>query len=106
MASDFTMMLTLQEKRGPRRYQMALDLPVETFGERLAGEMALGIAFAGPDAFDKTASVLKEKKFRRDLLIAASNQIARQLADYLEDSEGWHGEDRQEKTLDHMKRVR
>jgi hypothetical protein len=98
--SDFTMQLTIREKNGPRSYHRAIDLPLSMFGERLAGEMRAGVAFGGPDAFEKTVSALKERRFRRDNLIATARQLAAQLADYLEDAEGWHGEDRQEATRD------
>jgi len=99
MKSDWTMKLTITEKRGSRTYQRAIDLDVADFGERLAGEMDLGIAFLGPGAFAQTASVIKKRHFRRQELIAAAKMLGMGLADFLEDREGWHGEQRQEATL-------
>jgi hypothetical protein len=84
------------EKDGPRSYHQAIDLPVETFGERLADDMKAGVAFAGPSAFEQTVSTLKSRQFRRDLLERAAQMLGKKLADHLEDREGWHGLDRQE----------
>lgn len=99
MKSDWTLSLTITEKRGSRTYTRAIDLDVADFGERLAGEMKLGLAFLGPGAFDQTAKVIKERNFRRQELIAAAKMLGMGLADYLEDREGWHGEQRQEAIL-------
>lgn len=97
---DWIFKLTIQEEYGPRSYSQMVKLPVTTFGERLAGEMALGLAFVGPDAFDQTVTVLKEKKFRRDEIEHAARVLARMLCDHLEDAEGWHGEQRQERVIE------
>lgn len=97
MQSEWTFKLVISEKRGGRRYERAIELPLTTFGERLAGEMDLGVAFVGPEAFDQTVHVMKERRFRRDLLEKAAVQLARDMADELEDREGWNGEERQEK---------
>lgn len=47
--------------------------------------------------FDTAVTILKERKFRRDLLIDACRQCGEAIADRMEDAEGWHGESRQEK---------
>lgn len=70
---------------------------VAMFGDRLADDMHAGLAFVGPQAFEQTVRVLHERKFRRDLLAAESERLGQRLADYLEDSEGWHGQDRQDR---------
>jgi hypothetical protein len=96
MKSDWTLQLSIRERHGSRSYHMAVDLDIETFGERLADDMKAGLAFAGPGAFEETVSVLKERQFGRDLLERAATMLGKQLADHLEDREGWHGIERQE----------
>ena len=39
---------------------------------------------------------LKDRKMRRDVLVLLAKQLAGQLADQLEDAEGWHDESRVE----------
>lgn len=67
-------------------------------GDRIVSDMKasadLGI---GLMTFDEAVRVMKRKEFRRQLLVSAAQQCGAALADYLEDKEGWHGLDRQER---------
>lgn len=103
MRPKFTLTVRLTDDRGQSHGFMAQNLgeDVVMFGDRLADDMRAGLAFVGPGAFDQTVRILKERKFRRDLLIDAATQLGHSLADYLEDAEGWHGEDRQERIKRH-----
>ena len=47
-------------------------------------------------SFDQTVEVMKTREFRRDLLIAAAKQLAGQMADRMQDAEGWHDERRKD----------
>jgi len=75
-------------------------------GERIVDDMrsdaAIGIGLV---TFDEAVRVMKRKDFRRKLLTSAAAQCGGALADYLEDKEGWHGIDRQER-LQEMERRR
>ena len=68
------------------------------FSERFVGDMKLGFVVPshGETPFTETVKVLKERQFRKEYLMEAARMLARSLADYIEDSEGWHGERRQE----------
>jgi hypothetical protein len=67
-------------------------------GQRIAEEASLGIfpRRGGESAMSALANVLQVREFRRDLLVAAAKVAAQQLADFLQDREGWHGLDRQD----------
>lgn len=50
----------------------------------------------GMTSFDQTIEVMKKREFRRDLLLEAARVLAGQMANRLEDAEGWHDESRKE----------
>lgn len=54
-------------------------------------------------SFEAAVEVLKTKQFRKDLFIAESKRLGALLAEYMEDKEGWHGEDRQQTILEREK---
>lgn len=72
-------------------------------GERIADDFRFDVSI-GAMPFDGAMKVLHERKFRRDLLVNAVTRAGKALCDQLEDREGWHGEDRQEKTEAHLQR--
>ncbi len=41
-----------------------------------------------------TIELMKAREFRRDLFMHAAKQLAGQMADRMEDAEGWHDESR------------
>ena len=45
---------------------------------------------------DQTVRMLKTRELRRDVLVEAAKRLAQQMADRLEDSEGWHDPSRVE----------
>ena len=42
------------------------------------------------DNFDVAVEKIRIREFRKDLLVDAANRLARQLAERMEDAEGWH----------------
>ena len=67
-------------------------------GQRIAEDMRLGVVGMGSASpFDTAVEVLRVKEFRRSLLKEAGAWAGVQLADFLEDREGWHGIERQER---------
>lgn len=65
--------------------------------ERLVSEMKFGADISAPIVSADTAiKALRTKEMRRSALLCAATQLAGQLADLLEDSEGWHDPSRVE----------
>lgn len=79
-----------------------LDDSIAFKGERIADDFRFD-ASIGTMPLDSAVQVLRERTFRRDLLTACAKKAGVALCDQLEDREGWHGEDRQEKTEAHLK---
>jgi hypothetical protein len=52
---------------------------------------ALGVSLM---SFDQAVTVMKRREFRKDLLISAARRLGAQLAERMEDAEGWHDESR------------
>lgn len=68
-------------------------------GNRIVDEMRAGADIGIPlVSFETAVEIMKRKEFRRGLLMSAASQCGEALANFLEDREGWHGIDRQEKT--------
>ena len=97
MDRRYTIKLSVYDKSGSDEWHMAVDseeFPI--FSERFVDEMKAGLAFSGPTALDQAVKVLKKREFRRDRLRDAARKLAERMADYIEDSEGWHGDRRRE----------
>ncbi len=54
----------------------------------------------GPRSFDEVIQVMKRREFRKDLFKQEATRLGHALAEYMEDVEGWHGVERQEKLND------
>jgi hypothetical protein len=69
-------------------------------GPRVVDDMRAGVLMPGhgQSTMDATIEVMQAREFRRSLLKHAATQAGGQLADFLEDREGWHGIERQERT--------
>lgn len=50
------------------------------------------------DTFDSVIQLMKRREFRKDLFRSSCTRMGAKLVEYMEDKEGWHGVDRQEKT--------
>jgi hypothetical protein len=63
-------------------------------GTRAVDELKAGVLFGG---LEQAVELMRVREFRRKLLISAATQCGAALADHLEDREGWHGIERQER---------
>jgi hypothetical protein len=72
-------------------------------GERYVEDKQVEISMS-LEPVEEFFKVLKVREFRREMLIAEATKLGHALADHLEDAEGWHGLERQEKTLEARKR--
>jgi len=75
-----------------------LDEKAAYMGPRIASDMRAPVPGVGLVGFDQAVEVLRVKEYRRKLFLEAARFTGMALADFLEDREGWHGLDRQEKT--------
>lgn len=99
MYRKFRLVVRLEDNMNQTHAARVMDLgpDVVMFGDRFVDDIKMGSAFIGhADPIQSMARVLHERKFRKDLLVDACKQLGYQIADYLEDSEGWNGQDRQE----------
>ena len=92
----WTLTLTLTDPSG-REHRMCIDTSAfegrEWFdvGPRGVAEFATSV--------DDVARPMKRREFRKDVLRAQCKLLATALGERMEDVEGWHGVDRQEKTI-------
>lgn len=66
-------------------------------GSRAAENTRNPAPFGGVSPFEDAVRVLKVREFRRMLLREAGAAAGDQLSDFLQDREGWHGLDRQDR---------
>lgn len=92
-AARFTLMMTIQDGRReqePVRMAIGIDEAMR-ISSRLVDDIkagpSLGVALVDTNT---VVRVMKERQLRRDVLKQLAIQLAGQLADRLEDAEGWH----------------
>lgn len=62
------------------------------------------ISFGGEvHAFDRVVTLLRQKKFRKDLFVRECQRLGMLLAERMEDAEGWHDESRVEQARRQLK---
>ncbi len=108
-SDEWTLELSLTSRRG-ECYRKCIDLDQKAIFSgmtpRLREEISLYAEVgASPIGIDVMVDLMKKREFRRDLLEAAARQLAGQMADFMQDIEGWHGVERAEKTIRAMKDV-
>jgi hypothetical protein len=105
---QYVIRLIVEDRYGRNSYQMATDTDeFPFFSERFVEDVRAPIdAGFSVLSFDEVVSVLKERKFRREMLLIAAKRLAERLADYIEDAEGWHGESRREAIKERRKEPR
>jgi hypothetical protein len=85
--------LTLRDNRGfDQPIRMAIDVGNELrVSTRAVSELKMA-ADCGISVMDVTAAVeiMRVKKFRRELFVCLAQRLAAQMADRMEDAEGWH----------------
>lgn len=93
----FTLTLTLRDSHGfeqPISWSVGADQALR-ISSRAVGELKMG-AELGVSTMTMTSAVemMRTKEIRRDLFKMAAQQLAGQMADRMEDAEGWHDPDR------------
>ena len=85
------------------RITVALNLADHIASEvtRINPPEPYGLFVPGGDPFKATVHVLRRREYRRHLFEDTATRMGKLLANRMEDKEGWHGVDRQEK-LDRM----
>lgn len=63
---------------------------------RMVDEMKLGVDLGAALGFNDVVELIRTKELRRDVLKRLAVQLAGQMADRLEDAEGWHDPSRVE----------
>lgn len=89
----FTIELTIRDNYGFDRWSHAIGCDEALkISERAVGELKAGFM----PSMKATVQLMRTREVRRDLLMMAAEQLAAQMADRLEDSEGWHDPSRVE----------
>lgn len=85
--AQFTLQLTLRDNLGySQPLAMAIDLDKELrISARAVDEMKAGFA-----NMDQAVTLMKCREFRKDLFLEACRRLGAQLAERMEDAEGWH----------------
>lgn len=77
-------------------FACAVSVEAFAFMETYALEKSPAAGFPGEHAFTDVVTMMRRRAFRKGVLIAEAQRLAGQIAERLEDREGWHGADRQE----------
>lgn len=85
--AQFTLELSLRPNGiGEQSLHMAIDLDHELrISSRAVDEAKIGFA-----DFGSVVTMMKTKEFRRRLFVETAMRLAEQMADRMEDAEGWH----------------
>lgn len=96
----FTLEVKLRSPDGRTLYAMAVNLEPDECSdmERIVGDMRLSREFddGSVGGLDEVVRTMRRREFRRDALVNKARLLGMQLADLMEDKDGWHGADRQE----------
>lgn len=91
--------LNLDNARDRRRFEFAFDLEDLQFAPSVVEDLRLGTELGTPIlSFDQAITAMKDRDRRRAMLRDAADKLACSLADCIEDWEGWHGDDRRDRT--------
>lgn len=91
----FTLELALLDSHTGKRSVVCRNVD-DVFFDMQMGQISPPDRFDPMGSFEKTVKVIKRREFRRSLLQDLCNNLGYNLAVYLEDKEGWHGESRKE----------
>lgn len=96
MKNDWTLSLSL---KGPMGEHYELRLPIDGLLARDVGITGLQKpSIYDCSSIDEAVVIMKKREFRKDIMVSQATRLGILLAQRMEDCEGWHGEDRQEKT--------
>jgi len=108
MTPKCTIHLYVKDEYGREVGHMAVsadEFPVfsDRFVDEVTAPAELGFSVL---SFDTVVKVMKQREFRREILMDAARKLAARLSDYIEDKEGWHGERRRETIKEMESKVR
>ena len=87
--------LTFEDGRG-EEFTMAISLDECTASDLMTPKPRPRPVFGGSVPMKAAIEVLRQKKYRKDMLIAECKRLGTLLAERMEDAEGWHDESRVE----------
>jgi hypothetical protein len=88
----FTLQFTLRDREGfepPLSIAIGCDQALR-ISARAVDEAKMGV-YGG---FDAVAELVRTKEMRRKLFMQVAEQLVGQMADHMEDAEGWHDPER------------
>lgn len=87
----FSFVLTLHDRYGTPLH-MAVDLDQELrISTRAVDDLKVGADLGMPlMSFDGAVRLMKAREFRKDLFIRTAGRLAAQMAERMEDAEGWN----------------
>ena len=88
----FTLTLTLHDSYGEQR-PLGIALPVDEdvrISPRAVDDMKAGLA----GGMDAVLTLMRRREFRKKLFVLACQRLGAQLAERMEDAEGWHDVER------------
>lgn len=98
----FTIELSIHDNHGYESWHHAIGCDEAlSISYRDVDDLKLGVL---PGGMNNAVQMMKQRQMRRDLLIEAARRLAAQIADRLEDSEGWHDPSRVEPATRALKR--
>ena len=98
--------IVLRDEMGNVHAQRVSEVPeyVAFKGERYKDDLTDPFTRLGdPDPFETVVEAMKVRELRKHKLAEYCKNMGYTIAEHLEDREGWHGLDRQEKTNDYYR---
>jgi hypothetical protein len=103
---EFTLQIRLVDPFGKTLYVRATELPIEVCSdmEHAVGLMRLShdLGVGSWGGLEETITLMRRRQFRRDEFIRYARRMGAQMADFMEDKEGWHGRDRAESAHEYL----
>jgi hypothetical protein len=96
----FTVRLVIEDRFGtdaPAQWAVPCDEALH-ISSRAVDEMKAGLS-GSPD---NTVSLMRSRDLRRSTLVKIAKNLANQMADRMEDAEGWHDLDRQDRASESL----
>lgn len=82
------------------RVKREIDRDAAYIGNRAVDELRAGVMWSG---MDTAVQMMRVREFRKEMLEHAAAMAGVQLAEFLEDREGWHGLDRADSAESRLK---
>jgi hypothetical protein len=100
MTPRYTIQLVLRDNQSPEKpISMAITCDEALrISHRTVDQLKMGVL----GSMDQVVEVMKVKEFRRRLFREITSRLAAQMADRLEDAEGWHDPERIDPARDQL----